>query len=85
VKTEWNNMLLPDAYINHPGYADVVIDAIFSIVGAKKGDKLCDVGAGVAHLSVMLAAIGMDVLTIESNNVIRATGIKSTAHLADVR
>jgi ubiquinone/menaquinone biosynthesis C-methylase UbiE len=85
VKTEWDYTLLADAYINRPDYADAAIDAMFSIAGAKKGDKFCDVGAGIAHLTLMLAARGIDVAAIEPNDAMRTIGIKRTAHHADVR
>jgi len=49
MKTEWDYTTLADAYLKRPDYADAAIDAMLSIAGAEKGDKFCDVGAGVAH------------------------------------
>jgi ubiquinone/menaquinone biosynthesis C-methylase UbiE len=58
---------------------------MLSIAGAEKGDKFCDVGAGVAHLTLMLASRGLDVTAVEPNDAMRANGIKRTAALANVR
>ena len=76
--------MLADAYLKRPDYADAAIDAMLLIAGAEKGDRLCDVGAGIAHLTLMLAARGLDVLAVEPNNAMRANGIKRTEKLANV-
>jgi len=85
MKTEWNYTTLADAYLKRPDYADAAIDAMLSIAGAEQGDKFCDVGAGVAHLTLMLAKRGLDVTAVEPNDAMRANGIKRTASLANVR
>ena len=85
MKTEWDYTTLADAYLKRPDYADAAIDAMLSIAGAEKGDKFCDVGAGVAHLTLMLAARGLDVTAVEPNDAMRANGIKRTASLPNVR
>ena len=85
MKTEWDYTTLADAYLKRPDYSDSAIDAMLSIAGAEKGDKFCDVGAGVAHLSLMLAARGLDVTAVEPNDAMRANGIKRTASMPNVR
>lgn len=85
MKTEWDYTTLADAYLKRPDYADAAIDAMLSISGAEKGEKFCDVGAGVAHLTLMLAARGLDVVAVEPNDAMRANGIKRTERLANVR
>lgn len=84
MKTEWDYTTLADAYLKRPDYADAAIDAMLSIVGAEKGDKFCDVGAGVAHLTLMLAARGLDIVAVEPNDAMRTNGIKRTEKLANV-
>lgn len=84
MKTEWDYTTLADAYLKRPDYADAAIDAMLSIAGAEKGDKFCDVGAGVAHLTLMLAARGLDVIAVEPNDAMRANGKKRTASLKNV-
>ncbi|WP_367255192.1 class I SAM-dependent methyltransferase [Pseudomonas sp. stari2] len=85
MKTEWDYTTLADAYLKRPDYADAAIDAMLSIAGAEQGDKFCDVGAGVAHLTLMLAARGLHVTAVEPNDAMRANGIKRTAELANVK
>jgi ubiquinone/menaquinone biosynthesis C-methylase UbiE len=84
MKTEWDYTTLADAYLKRPDYADAAIDAMLAIAGAEKGDKFCDVGAGVAHLTLMLATRGLDVVAVEPNDAMRANGVKRTAELANV-
>lgn len=85
MKTEWDYTTLADAYLKRPDYADAAIDAMLAIAGAEKDDKICDVGAGVAHLTLMLAARGLDVTAVEPNDAMRANGIKRTEALPNVR
>lgn len=85
MKTEWDYTTLADAYLKRPDYADAAIDAMLSIAGAEKKDKFCDVGAGVAHLTLMLAVRGLDVVAVEPNDAMRANGIKRTEKLGNVR
>lgn len=84
MNTEWDYTTLANAYLKRPDYADAAIDAMLLIAGVEKGDRLCDVGAGVAHLTLMLAVRGLDVLAVEPNNAMRANGIKRTEKLANV-
>ncbi|MGE8152740.1 class I SAM-dependent methyltransferase [Pseudomonas vancouverensis] len=84
MKTEWDYTTLADAYLKRPDYADAAIDAMLSIAGAEKADRFCDVGAGVAHLTLMLAARGLDVVAVEPNDAMRGNGIKRTAELSNV-
>jgi ubiquinone/menaquinone biosynthesis C-methylase UbiE len=84
MKTEWDYTTLADAYLKRPDYSDVAIDAMLSIAGLKTGN-VCDVGAGVAHLTLMLAVRGFNVTAVEPNDAMRANGIKRTASLPNVR
>lgn len=85
MKTEWDYTMLADAYLKRPSYSDAAIKAMLSITGAEKSAKLCDVGAGVAHLTLMLAARGLDVVAVEPNDAMRANGIKRTEKLGNIR
>lgn len=48
------------------------------------GDQVCDVGAGVAHLTLKLADRGLKVSAVEPNDAMRERGIQCTAHLPEV-
>ena len=85
MKTQWDYTALADAYRKRPDYAGAAIDAMLAIMGARRGHKVCDVGAGVAHLTLMLAVRGMDVTAVEPNEAMRANGIKRTKELTNVR
>jgi ubiquinone/menaquinone biosynthesis C-methylase UbiE len=84
MKTEWDYTTLADAYLQRPDYSDAAIDAMLSIAGVEKKDRFCDVGAGVAHLTLMLAAREENIVAVEPNYAMRANGIKRTEGYANV-
>ncbi len=85
MKTEWDYTNLADAYLKRPDYADPAIDAMLAIAGIKKESRFCDVGAGVAHLTLMLANRGLNVVAVEPNDALRANGVKRTEQFDTVR
>lgn len=85
MRTKWDYSALADSYLKRPNYADTAIDAMLSIAGTEKGDKFCDVGAGAAHLTVMLAARDLDVTAVEPNDTMRANGMQKVEGLKNVR
>lgn len=85
MKTEWDYTSLAKAYLKRPNYSNAAIDAMLSIAGITRSDKVCDVGAGAAHLTKMLAIRGLDVTAVEPNDAMRANGVKRTASLTCVR
>jgi len=85
MKTEWDYTSLADAYLKRPDYSDAAINKMLSIAGIVKGDKVCDVGAGVAHLTLKLLDQGLDVVAIEPNNAMRANGIKRTSGYSNIK
>lgn len=84
MKTEWDYTKLADAYLERPDYAPSALEEIFRTAGLGAGDRVCDVGAGVAHLTLPLAARGCTVDAVEPNDAMRANGMKRTAHLSSV-
>lgn len=85
MKTEWDYTDLAEAYLKRPDYAQSAIDKMLATAGVKKGDAACDVGAGAAHLTLKLAAYGMDVCAVEPNDAMRANGIKRTSQYKNVQ
>lgn len=79
MKTEWDYTHLADAYLKRPDYSQSAIDEMLAIAGVHSGDPVCDVGAGVAHLTLMLAAAGLQVNAVEPNDAMRANGRLRTA------
>lgn len=84
MKTEWDYSDLALSYLKRPDYADEAIDNILRITGIKSGNSVCDIGAGVAHLTLMLAARGMRVTAIEPNDAMRKGGMKRTCGVQEV-
>lgn len=82
MKVEWDYTHLAEAYLKRPDYAPDVIDAIVSRVGP--GVRACDIGAGVAHLTIPLLSRGLTVDAVEPNDAMRALGIRRTAGFANV-
>ena len=81
MKTDWDYTKLADAYLKHPDYAEAAINAMLSIAGVKKGMKICDMGAGVAHLTLMLASRGMGIVAVEPNDAMRLTVLRGRQNL----
>ena len=78
MKTDWNYTDLADAYMKRADYSTDVISAILRIAGVKKGDRVCDIGAGTGHLTKLLLKEGLGVVAVEPNDAMRANGIKVT-------
>ncbi len=84
MKTEWDYSHLAEAYLKRPEYAPSAINQILEVVGISTDGKVCDVGAGVAHLTLELAKRGLNVVAVEPNDEMRRFGTKRTAELSNV-
>lgn len=82
MKTAWDYTALAEAYLKRPDYADSAIDAMLTPMNLPAGAAVCDVGAGVAHLTLMLAQRGYNLTAVEPNDNMRALGQKRTAELS---
>ena len=85
METEWDYTNLADAYLQRPDYAPAAIGALLKIAGVNEGVAVCDVGAGVAHLTLMLADAGLDVTAVEPNDAMRENGKKRTEDFKNVK
>ncbi len=79
MKTEWDYTELAQAYLKRPDYAGEAVDRILAAAGAAAGARVCDVGAGVGHLTIELAKRGLQVDAVEPNDAMRALGRQRTA------
>ena len=84
MKTNWDYSNLADAYLKRPDYSINAIEAMLRISNVKKNNKICDIGAGVAHLTLMLAERGFEITAVEPNEAMRANGIKRTENMDNV-
>lgn len=78
MKTDWDYTGMAEVYLARPAYSPEALEKIYRIAGLKAGDRVCDVGAGVAHLSLPLEAHGCAVDAVEPNDDMRSTGEKRT-------
>ncbi len=81
MKTNWDYTDLAEAYLKRPQYSDEAIDGMLELAGLAPEAPVCDVGAGVAHLTLKLAQRGFLVTAVEPNDAMRALGINRTAEL----
>lgn len=84
MKTEWNYTELADAYIKRPDYAESAINEMFKLMSLKPQAAICDIGAGVGHLTIEIAKRGYNVTAVEPNDAMRKNGIIRTAQFANV-
>jgi ubiquinone/menaquinone biosynthesis C-methylase UbiE len=63
--SRWVFNRMADAYDARPPYPDALIDAIAALAGGS-GNRVADIGAGIGHLALPLAARGFDVTAIEA-------------------
>ena len=84
MKTEWDYTNLAEAYLKRPDYAENAIDEMLQLTGVQKGDRVCDVGAGAAHLTRVLAQRGYVINAIEPNDAMRDNGIERTREFTNV-
>jgi SAM-dependent methyltransferase len=82
--TEWDYTDLARAYLLRPDYAPGALDAIVALTGVAPGDLVCDVGAGVAHLTLEWAARGLRVDAVEPNDAMRALGVERTTEIPGI-
>lgn len=85
MKVQWDYTKLADAYLKRPDYSDDAVDEMLRISGLLNGGSVCDVGAGVGHLSIMLAKRGINVVAVEPNESMRTNGINRTLQFNNIK
>ncbi len=85
MQTQWDYTLLADAYLKRPDYADAAIDAMLSVASVVENDPICDIGAGVGHLTIKLAARFLDLIAVEPNLKMRENGAKRTGKFHSIK
>jgi ubiquinone/menaquinone biosynthesis C-methylase UbiE len=86
MKTEWDYTELAQAYVKRPDYSDDALSKMLDIIGisGRKEAKICDVGAGVGHLTIKLAEKKYTINAVEPNDAMRKLGIERTKHFDNV-
>ena len=83
MKTEWDYTTLANAYLRRPNYSSAAIDAMLSVMKINDGE-VCDVGAGVAHLTLELLNRNFKVVAVEPNDAMRENGIVRTGSYKNI-
>ena len=84
MKTDWDYTSLAGAYLKRPGYAPTAINRLLEISDCCQTDEVCDIGAGAAHLTLLLAKYGLVISAIEPNDAMRKNGIARTKEFENV-
>jgi len=74
MKTEWNYTELAESYLERPDYSEAAVHEMLAQMQLPEKAKVCDVGAGVAHLTKVLARRGLVVDAVEPNDRMRELG-----------
>lgn len=85
MKTNWDYTKLANAYSKRPNYSEKAINKMLRITKLQKDDKICDIGAGNGHLTLMLAVKDYHITAIEPNDALRNIGIQKTKTYPNVR
>lgn len=85
MKAQWDYTTFADAYLKRPDYAELAIDQILARSHVGHDAPVCDIGAGVAHLTLPLARRGCTVTAIEPNDAMRRLGRERTAEYPSVQ
>lgn len=84
MKTEWDYTDLAEAYLKRPGYAPNAIKQLINIAQINSNSKICDIGAGAAHLTLELVKYCSNICAIEPNDAMRNNGKQRTEKYSDI-
>lgn len=76
MQTRWDYSKLATSYLKRPDYS---FDCLKHLMGEKANVRtVCDVGAGVGHLTRQLLRFPVEITAVEPNDAMRALGIEHT-------
>jgi ubiquinone/menaquinone biosynthesis C-methylase UbiE len=84
MRTNWDYTNLATAYLDRPPYATIAIQRLLSLAECRPQARVCDVGAGIGHLTIPLLHADLCVTAVEPNDAMRQLGIKQTASWKNV-
>lgn len=85
MKTTWDYTNLADSYVKRPNYASSTIAAMLRIVQTNDTSNVCDIGAGVGHLTIELAPHCAQVNAVEPNDAMRKIGQNRTLQIKNIK
>ena len=83
MKTTWDYTDLAAMYVKRAKYSQDAIDKMVAFASLDEQSQACDVGAGVAHLTLNLLEKGVEVVAVEPNDAMRALGRERTEQYGD--
>ena len=84
MRTEWDYTNLAKAYLKRPSYSGEAVEAMIKITQLGSSHSVCDVGAGVAHLTLDLNNYFGSIKAVEPNNAMRELGASRTGNLKNI-
>ena len=84
MKTEWDYTNLAKAYLKRPSYSADAIESMIKITQLGSSHSVCDVGAGVAHLTMDLNKYFGSIKAVEPNDAMRELGANRTINLKNI-
>lgn len=84
MKTEWDYTGQAEAFLRRPDYAPSAIGEMLAAASIDEKSGICDIGAGVGHLTLALAPTGSEIVAVEPNDSMRALGIQRCQDLSNV-
>lgn len=85
LNTDWDYTQLASSYLQRPDYSAAAVEALLSIAGIMPESKVCDIGAGSAHLTLVLAKQLCEVHAVEPNAAMSSLGRSRTKQLENVQ
>ena len=84
LETKWDYTDLAESYLKRPNYSPSAIRSLLKIVSQTNSMVACDIGAGVAHLTLELAPFFKAIHAVEPNFEMRKLGIQRTKKLTNI-
>lgn len=85
MKTAWDYTQLAEGYKKRADYSELALKKMYIKMNLSKGDSICDVGAGIGHLTLPLLNAGFKVTAVEPNDAMRKIGEVRTKNYPDLR
>jgi ubiquinone/menaquinone biosynthesis C-methylase UbiE len=78
VSVTWDYSALARPYLKRPNYSEAGLDAMLAITKIKEKSAVCDVGAGIGHLTIPLSQRHLAITAVEPNDEMRKLGAERT-------
>jgi ubiquinone/menaquinone biosynthesis C-methylase UbiE len=80
----WNYSALARPYLKRPNYSEAGLDAMLAITKIPSNSAVCDIGAGVGHLTIPLERRNLILTAIEPNDEMRQLGAERTRDVTNI-